>query len=158
MTCEHNAKLFAYDQLKIAGRAKHVEMRAMRNAVHRTLRADTFEEEESRKQVCEEHSIIYYYRNRALKKRAIEKELGGWSRTIEAELAEAGFPAIAPELIGVPEEEHVMSYMLTQIEMELSLGNDFDSITDATKNMAMELQQGVREFDDTEKQVNCDML
>ena len=69
------------------------------------------------------------------------------------ELRDAGFPAIEPEHLCVPEEEFVMSYMLTQIEMELSLKNDYDSITEATKNMVMELQAGIKDFDETEKRV-----
>lgn len=37
--------------------------------------------------------------------------------------------------------------------MELSLKNDYDSITEATKNMVMELQCGIKDFDETEKKV-----
>ena len=73
--------------------------------------------------------------------------------SLAAELRDAGFPAIEPEHLCVPEEEFVMSYMLTQIEMELSLKNDYDSITEATKNMVMELQAGIKDFDETEKKV-----
>ena len=53
----------------------------------------------------------------------------------------------------VPEEEFVMSFLLTQTEMELSLAGDYESITEATKTMALELQQGIIGFDSNEKKV-----
>jgi hypothetical protein len=152
MACEHNVKLFAYDQLKVATKLKQVELRAMRNAVHRTLRADTKEEERSRAALCADHAA--YNRSREAKRAQLQRELSGWGRVIEDELREAGFPAIEPEHLAVPEEESVMSYMLTQLEMELSLKNDYDSVAEATKSMTMEMQQGIREFDETEKRVS----
>jgi hypothetical protein len=151
MACEHNVKLFAYDQLKIATKVKAVEMRAMRNALHRTLRADTHEEERSRAALCADHAA--YNRARNEKRLQLQRELNGWGKVIEDELRDAGFPPIEPEHLAVPEEEAVMSYMLTQIEMELSLKVDYDSIAEATKSMTMEMQQGIKEFDETEKKV-----
>jgi hypothetical protein len=151
MACEHTVKLFAYDQLKVATKVKGAELRAMRNALHRALRADTPEEERSRAALCADHAA--YNRARNAKRQQLQRELGGWGAVIEAELAEAGYPPIAPEDLAVPEEEFVMSYMLTQIEMELSLRTDYDSVSEATKAMTMEMQQGIREFDETEKKV-----
>lgn len=152
MACEHNAKLYAYDQLKIATKIKAVELRAMRNAVHRQLRADTHDQQRARAALCADHAAYTHTRN--AKREAIARELQGWNSAIEAELKESGFPAIEPEHLCVPEEEFVMSYMLTQVEMELSLKNDYDSITEATKNMVIELQGGIKDFDDTEKRVS----
>jgi hypothetical protein len=129
-----------------------VELRAMRNAVHRALRADTKEEERSRAALCADHTA--YNRSREAKRAQLQRELSGWGGVIEDELREAGFPAIEPEHLAVPEEESVMSYMLTQLEMELSLKNDYDSVAEATKSMTMEMQQGIREFDETEKRVS----
>ena len=151
MACDHNAKLYTYDQLKVSTKLKQVEMRAMRNAIHRTLRADTFDEQRARAALCADHAN--YNATRDAKRMQLQKELRGWNRTIEDELKDAGFPPIDPEQLAVPEEEYCMSFMLTQIEMELSLKTDYDSITEATKTMAMEIQQGIREFDDTEKKV-----
>jgi hypothetical protein len=151
MACEHTVKLFAYDQLKVATKVKGAELRAMRNALHRALRADTPEEERSRAALCADHAA--YSRARNAKRQQLQRELGGWGAVIEAELVEAGYPPIAPEDLAVPEEEFVMSYMLTQIEMELSLRTDYDSVSEATKAMTMEMQQGIREFDETEKKV-----
>ena len=64
-----------------------------------------------------------------------------------------GFPKIEPEREMAPEEEMVMSYLLTQIEMELSLADDYDSISEATKTMAIELQTEIKAFDQKEKEV-----
>ena len=150
-SCEHEAKLFAYDQLKVAALVKKNEMRALRNALHRQLRADTFEEEHRRAQLLQEHRD--YNRTRNTHRARLQCELQGWGETIEAELREMGFPPIEAEHEAVPEEEAVMSYMLTQIEMEVSLAGDYESIVEATKNMALELQTGLREFDQTEKKV-----
>lgn len=156
MACEHSAKLYAYDQLKVATKVKAVEMRAMRNAVHRQLRSDTLPEQRARAQLCADHSA--YNRSRDAKRAQLQRELSGYNRAIELELADAGFPAIEPEHLAVPEEESVMSYMLTQLEMEISLKCDYDSISEATKSMAMELQQGIKDFDDTEKRVRCNFF
>lgn len=149
IACEHNAKVFIYDQLKIISKIKHVELRAIRNAIHRNLRSDTFEEQDRRKQLCHEHD--QYNKQRDIKRAELHRLLGGWDKTIEVELKEAGYPMIEKEFEAVPEEEYVMSYMLTQIEMEISLSNDYDSITMATKSMAEELQNGIKDFDDIEK-------
>jgi hypothetical protein len=53
----------------------------------------------------------------------------------------------------VPEEELVMSFMLTQLEMEFSLSHDYDSIENAVKNLTVELKNGILEFDEKEKHV-----
>ena len=152
MACEHSVKLFAYDQLKVASKVKAVELRAMRNAIHRTLRSDTKEEERARAALCADHAA--YNHSREQKRAQLQRELTGWNSAIEAELRDAGFPPIEPEHLAVPEEEFVMSYMLTQVEMELSLKTDYDSVAEATKSMTMEIQQGIREFDETEKKVS----
>lgn len=81
-----------------------------------------------------------------------------------------GYPAIPVEKEVPPEEEYVFSFLLTQVtwrcpqvgpipdpflllqvEMEVSLAGDYDSITEATKTMALELQQGILAFDSNEK-------
>lgn len=152
LACEHNAKLFVYDQLKQAGQVKKNEMRALRNALHRQLRADTHEQEAARAKLLVEHRAYNMERNK--RKAALHRELFGWGDTIEAELREMGYPPIDPELEAVPEEEAVMSFMLTQIEMELSLAGDYDSIQEATRSMAIELNQSIQDLDETEKSVS----
>jgi len=64
-----------------------------------------------------------------------------------------GYPAIPSDKEVVPEEEFVMSFLLTQVEMEVSLAGDYDSIVEATKTLAVELQQGLLAFDASEKKV-----
>ena len=149
MACEHNAKVFTYDQLKMSSEVKKVEMRAMRNAIHHKFQSDTIAEQEARAVLCFEHDE--YNRQRDMKRAELHRTLAGWDKTIEAELADAGYPPADPEYEAVPEEEYVMSYLLTQLEMELSLANDYDSILDATKSMVIELQHGIKSFDAAEK-------
>jgi len=149
MACEHNAKVFTYDQLKMSSEVKRVEMRAMRNAIHRKFQSDTIAEQEARSVLCFEHDE--YNRQRDIKRAELHRTLAGWDKTIEAELIDAGYPPADPEYEAVPEEEFVMSYLLTQIEMELSLAHDYDSILDATKSMVVELQHGIKSFDEAEK-------
>ena len=90
---------------------------------------------------------------RERRRQLLRAEYGDWSDTIEAELYSQGYPALAVEKEVVPEEEFVMSFLLTQTEMELSLAGDYESITEATKTMALELQQGIIGFDSNEKKV-----
>ena len=49
------------------------------------------------------------------------------------------------------EEEIVMSFMLTQVEMEASLANDYDSISEATRKIAKDLQEDILTYDAKEK-------
>eukprot|EP01038_Epipyxis_sp_PR26KG_P008891 gene8891-11991_t len=149
LACEHTAKVFAYDQLKYANEIKKVEMVKLRKALRPVLKNDTLEEQEARARLREEHVALY--RAREIKKQQLRKELDGWPAIIEAELVEQGFPKIEPEREMAPEEEMVMSYLLTQIEMEMSLGADYESIVEATKTMAIELQSEIKTFDDKEK-------
>jgi hypothetical protein len=94
-----------------------------------------------------------YLQERERRKQLLRAEYGDWSDTVEAELYSQGYPALPVEKEVVPEEEFVMSFLLTQTEMELSLAGDYDSIMEATKTMALELQQGIIGFDSTEKKV-----
>lgn len=47
-----------------------------------------------------------------------------------------------------------MSYLLTQIEMESSLQEDYQSIIQATKNMSNELLKSITEFEEKERAVS----
>ena len=125
----------------------------MRNALHRTLRADTFDEQQARAALCIEHAN--YNATRDIHRQQLAAgQNGNDENTLEAALRYAGFPPIDPVHLGVPEEEYVMSYMLTQIEMEQLLKTDWDSITEATKMMAVEFQQEIKKFEDTKKKVS----
>ncbi len=154
LACEHNAKVFAYDQLKIASALKRSEIKLLRRSLHRTLMSDTVEAEQARANGRREQ--LKYYVERETKREQVRREMGGsgWHKTIEAEVVAAGYPPIEPQQEVVPEEEAVMSYLLTHLEMEGSLGGDYDSITEASKSLAIELQAGIRDFDTVEKRVS----
>lgn len=151
MACEHNAKLFAYDQLKAATTLKQAELHGFRAALHNALQEDTIEEQERRALLCAEHSEYNAARNQ---KRSELLQLGWGVSELDAELSRAGYPALDPETEAVPEEEYVMSFLLTQLEMEASLSADYDSIIMATKSMTLELQKGTSDFDSAEKKVS----
>lgn len=182
LACDHQAKLFAYDQLKFSAEVKRVAMKQLRAAVISELMTDTcnalklnpplfspcggpiqylsapltvvvcaVEAEQRRARTREEQR--QYLQERERRKQLLRAEYGDWSDTVEAELYSQGYPALPVEKEVVPEEEFVMSFLLTQTEMELSLAGDYDSIMEATKTMALELQQGIIGFDSTEKKV-----
>jgi hypothetical protein len=72
---------------------------------------------------------------------------------VEQELCSQGYLPIDNDEDMLTEEELVMSFLLTQIEMEASLEADYNSILEASKSMAIELQTSIKEFDTTEKKV-----
>lgn len=150
LACDHEVKLFLYDQTKHMSERKIVECRSLRNGLRLTLRNDTFEAESARENVAARH----YEHNmlRQAKRRELQQELIGWESMIEPELEKLDLAAIDPLIEMRPEEEIVMSFMLKQIEMEMSLSDDFDSINIATGDMGVEMMDGVVRFDELEKQ------
>lgn len=156
MACDHNVKLFAYDQLKVTSEVKIYELKLLRKALSDELKADTIEAQQARSQRRREQHK--FNKERHEKKMNLLNELGGWNEAIEAELEDLGYPRISPEEEILAEEEYVMSYMLIQIEMESSLESDYDSIIEASKSMTIDLQNGIKEFDHTEKRVSWAMI
>jgi hypothetical protein len=73
---------------------------------------------------------------------------------LEQELITMGYPPIETKDDMLTEEELVMSFLLTQIEMEVSLRADYESILEATKNMTLEIQTEIDVFDQKEKKVS----
>lgn len=126
LACEHNAKVFAYDQLKATAALRKIELSKLKVALRKELRKDSKEAEEAR--AVQRREMLKYYREREIKREQVRRELGGpgWWKTIEAEVVAAGFPAIDQVTEPVPEEESVMSYMLTHLEMDASLSSDYD--------------------------------
>ncbi len=153
LACEHNAKVFAYDQLKAAAALKKQELKLLRRSVHEVLLSDPIEAQHARDAIRDEQ--LQYYHARETQREQVRRDMGGagWHKTIEAEVVAAGFPPIPLEQEVPPEEEGVMSFLLTHLEMEASLTGDYDSITEASKSLALELQAGIREFDVVEKKV-----
>jgi hypothetical protein len=116
------------------------------------LRKDTFGTLQARQVKRKEQ--LEYYNHRETKKEEICREYHERNpRILEEEVNRTGLLPIEPEEDMLTEEELAMSFLLTQVEMEASLENDYHSILDASKSMAIELQASIKEFDNTEKKV-----
>lgn len=152
MACEHHSKLFVYDQLKLTSHIRKTELKALRSSVGEELSRDTFDHQRSREQL--RNSQLQYYEERQRKKEALYREYKVADRILEEELTNQGIPPIPRDEDVLTEEELAMSYILSQVEMETILSDDYSSIVDATKNMANELQQKISEFDALEKNVS----
>jgi hypothetical protein len=153
LACEHQAKLFVYEQIKQTSHIQRLEMIAFRKGLKKELRNDTFDAIHSREGKRLEQLDYYVYREK--KREEIRREYkDNSSRFLEEELLQMGIPAIEQDDDMLTEEELAMSFLLTQIEMEKSLFNDYESILDASKTMAIELQNNIKEFDQTEKSVS----
>jgi len=149
LACEHQAKLFVYDQLKLTNHTKKSEMKQLRKSILHELNQDTLEHQDSREKI----RILQfdYYRDRQKKKEALYREYHVVDRILEEDLINQGYPPISKDEDVLTEEELTMSFMITQVEMEVSLLNDYNSILDASKAMANELQEKMEEFDSLEK-------
>ena len=127
LACEHNAKLFAYDQAQNTLRVKQDELKALRKALRHvfmhspesTIEAETARENNRQRQ---RDQLV----KRKNKRKQLEKDLADYPDTIEMELQELGLSDIAPENMIREEEEICMSFILTQVEMEATLANDYD--------------------------------
>eukprot|EP01042_Synura_sphagnicola_P005236 gene5236-6680_t len=160
--CEHYAKLFTYDQLKATASVAKDEMVALRRALHGDLMGDTLEAQHAR----EEHRSQQrtYYAERMTKREELKHYYYGQGSAqpsqyltraqeqfLDEELDNQGYTAIPPSDDMLTEEELAMSFLLKQIEMEASLRQDYESVLEATKAMALDLQSGIDEFDTNEK-------
>jgi len=152
MACEHNAKVFAYDQAQSVTAVKKKEMIELREAHHKVLffgaEASRFAEDareitrkKQRKQL----------NDREIKKAQLQIDLANFPDSIEAELADLGLEDIPRKNLMRNEEEMVMSFILTQLEMESALAIDYDSISEATRKIAHDLQEDILTFDVKEK-------
>ena len=79
------------------------------------------------------------------------EEMRQVSEAIESELQALGLEEVPEQHVMRDEEEIVMSFMLTQVEMEASLANDYDSISEATRKIAKDLQEDILTYDAKEK-------
>jgi hypothetical protein len=160
--CEHFAKLFTYDQLKATASVAKGEMVALRRALHGELMSDTAEATHAREAHRAEQRA--YHADRMTRREALKHYYYGQGSAmpsrylttaqeafLDGELAQMGYGAIAPAEDMLTEEELVMSFLIKQIEMEASLRQDYESILEASRSMALDLQSGIEEFDTTEK-------
>jgi len=142
--CEHLSKVFAYDQAKSIADIEATELKKLR----RNFRTNLFRGAES---TAEAHKAREHARSkqaehaerRAAKRALLMKELKSRGELVEAELKEMGLSALDSAKLIRPEEEMVMSYMLTQVEMEAALQGDYESVLAATKKMAGELAEEI---------------
>jgi len=77
-------------------------------------------------------------------------ELSDYPDQMEAELQELGLEDIDRNELMRDEPEAVLSFVLTQVEMESALAIDYDSISDATRKVASDLQEDILTWDTKE--------
>ena len=95
---------------------------------------------------------LEFARHREATKKQLEIEFAnGWLHLVEQELVKLGYPPQIKEQLVKPEEEYVMSFILRQVEMEVSLREDYESIQDATVSLSREMFEGIVLFDEQEK-------
>ncbi len=151
LNCEHFIKEFVFNQFKVVAEKKKVEMVTLRRALRKILRADTKQAEKSREKVRDRQ--YKDYEKRELKRRELlSKDPRAYGDQVEIQLDRLGLKRVDPEKEVKPEEEVVMSYLLRQVEMEDSLGNDYESIVTATKKSSIDVQNDIKRFNDSEKQ------
>lgn len=123
-------------------------MKKLRQGMHKLLSGDTKEAENSR-------AVGRAERKRLLKLSETDHE-GNLSGAHSVKVGEDGeeFDPETTDDVLASEEEIVMSCMLTQLEMEGSLAEDYDSISQATKQQSSDLQTSIVKFDDKEKHVS----
>lgn len=162
---EHAVKVFAYDQLKQVAHVKAQELGLLRRGLHRHLRSDRKEVQAQRmqqRQIQYEQWLVYeeakyklllqYNGSAGYDESDISNPQFKSSRFIEEELQVLGYVPLSKDEDVLTEEELVMSYLLTQLEMEESLGGDYDSVLAATQKMSKELLKTIGDFDGNEKQ------
>jgi len=70
---------------------------------------------------------------------------------IEPELEKLGLTPISPDSILLSEEELVMSFMVRQVEMRVTLENDYDNLVTTTETMTKKLIEGIQLYNSDEK-------
>lgn len=152
MACEHNAKVFAYDQAQNVVEVKNKEMKTLRTDFSHLMMFGP----QSTPEAAEGREDTRIRQQKQMQKRQeksaqLIEEMGNYPDAIENELQVLGLEEIPDQHIIRDEEEIVMSFMLTQVEMEASLANDYDSISDATRKIAKDLQEDILTYDAKEK-------
>lgn len=152
MACEHNAKVFAYDQAQSVTEVKKREMKELRVAQHKVLfyGAEGSQPAEDAREITRKKQRKQL-NDREIKKAQLQIDLANFPDSIEAELKELDLEDIPRKDLMRNEEEIVMSFMLTQLEMESALAIDYDSISEATRKIAHDLQEDILTFDVKEK-------
>jgi hypothetical protein len=153
MACEHASKIFAYDQAKTVAETETRELGKLRSSLRRHLTngaeatRDAHNARSAARQKARQHQ-----EKRAAKRASLMTELSGREQLVEAELRDLGLAPLDKNTLIREEEEIVMSYLLTQVEMEAALKGDYQSIQEATKKMAKDMGDDLAKFDDRERQ------
>lgn len=150
MNCEHNIKLFSYDQVKKAKSMKALEAKVLETHLRIYFLNDT---------LFSEHERFTAYSTQQLYLNERESKLqeytgfyqGGWEHMIEPELEKLGLTPIKSEDLLFSEEELVMSFMVRQVEMRVTLENDYDNLVTTTETMAGKLMEGIQLYNADEK-------
>ena len=149
MTCEHAAKLFVYDISSNVAGVQNKEMDIIRYNFRSTFLQDP-KDVTARMRLREDQ--LEFARQREATKQQLEIEfMNGWLHLVEQELVKLGYPQQIKAQLVKPEEEYVMSFILRQVEMEVSLREDYESIQEATVSLSREMFEGVVLFDEQEK-------
>ena len=180
LQCEHVVKVFTYEQLKAATGTKKLELSLFRKSLSDLSMSDTYDNEYYRNLPCAQQKERYHKKERVLMHERWEYQQYELQRCLDEGFSdeleqikerfeyEATLPIFVPFFKGdgipeeeggwdaeedyeMPEEERVMSFLLTEVEMEAALADDYDSITAATKTMSLELNEGLQKFDAREK-------
>lgn len=70
---------------------------------------------------------------------------------IEPELEKLGLTPINPDSILLSEEELVMSFMVRQVEMRVTLEDDYNNLVTTTETMSQKLIEGIQLYNSDEK-------
>lgn len=180
LQCEHVVKVFTYEQLKAATTTKKEQFALFRGTLSNLFMSDTYDTEYYRNLPRVEQETRYREKERKIMherweyqqyelQRCLDEGFSDELEQIKARFAyESTQPVFVPFFKGdgipeeeggwdaeeeyvQPEEERVMSFLLTQVEMECALGDDYDSISTATKTMSLQLNQDLQKFDAKEK-------
>lgn len=128
------------------------ELTALRRNFRMHLRSSpesSLEAEAARQRLREAQRA--HARKREAKRALLMQELSGRAELVEAELKDLGLTAPDPKARIRDEEEMIMSYLLTQVEMEAALSGDYASVMDATKTLARDVSGDVAKFDEQER-------
>jgi hypothetical protein len=148
--CEDVCKYFVFEETMKVENYKVKELVTVRSNFNDYLCSDDMEAQSTRYDVRQ--SRLTYIDNRNAAKEILLSEYGTNDfALIESELDNMGYPPVDPKDIIRPEEEIVMSFILRQVEMEVSLLDDYVSIAEATGTIGHELLDLINMFDEKEK-------
>lgn len=149
LVSDHDNKVFCHNLLKLASDTKRMELNHVRREGIRALVKDDSIEAQMQREDLRQQQLAYY-EARENRKLDMCKERGGWSREVDKELDTMGMVSIDPKDEVVPEEEFVMSFILSQVELESTVASNYDLLIKETKSKAMEMSREISDFEQME--------